>query len=604
MLLKHSLLGWAAGLGNPPRYVLCATIVALVSIAYVLLLGQIFQPAIYYFQDTITYHDFIQVNALLELSLIVITIAGLIGWLALALEGRAKIIGMAFGIAISSVAYITFRDMGISIIALTSLPTIVAILSYSYKAHFPVPFPEKMTRITINYLCIIFIVLASLSIGISLMGLDAMHYDPFYQVFVLFSSLSPVVVFLIIMSVPMRILLEYSGVFSSKFNRILLPYKVLGLNVTSNMKIFYLGVCIVISVILIVIPHILNEEQSYIGVDTPVYLDWISVLDQSASSSDYLKSLFVEISDGDRGISLLFMHLLVQITGSKVGESELIEIGIPLIVTPILILLTFFLCRVITNDDRTSLISSFLSAVGIQLLIGLYAGFFANLIALIPFYLSLLFLLRFLRSETRLNPYLFAGSLIVLLFTHVYTWTILTFFLLLFLFVALLKRSYPRKLLFISMIFVISSIGIDLLRSHLTGSELGMQRDLSFAQSTDVGLSQFTVRWENLVRTVQVHVGGFYSNFIFLSLVLAGLFLARMNARVWLFLGTFVSIGILPLFFGNVIVLSRVLYDIPFQIPAALALATLLKTNNGSTRLIAALIVVLAVSVVFVTNLS
>jgi hypothetical protein len=47
------------------------------------------------------------------------------------------------------------------------------------------------------------------------------------------------------------------------------------------------------------------------------------------------------------------------------------------------------------------------------------------------------------------------------------------------------------------------------------------------------------------------------------------------------FLVIFLSIGIIRLFLGNWSVQARVLYDIPFQLPAAIGLDYKLKKSNG-----------------------
>ena len=44
--------------------------------------------------------------------------------------------------------------------------------------------------------------------------------------------------------------------------------------------------------------------------------------------------------------------------------------------------------------------------------------------------------------------------------------------------------------------------------------------------------------------------------------------------------------GIIPLFFGNLVIQTRVLYDIPFQIPAAIALTYIMKKHTNGTMMI------------------
>jgi hypothetical protein len=99
-------------------------------------------------------------------------------------------------------------------------------------------------------------------------------------------------------------------------------------------------------------------------------------------------------------------------------------------------------------------------------------------------------------------------------------------------------------------------------------------RDIFTIERTGTGAEQVEIRWSNLVRTVQVYVGGIYGNMFLLSIAFMGsilLYYNKMNYSMP-FILVFLSLGILPLFFGDREVMSRVMYDIPFQIPAAVSL--------------------------------
>jgi hypothetical protein len=101
---------------------------------------------------------------------------------------------------------------------------------------------------------------------------------------------------------------------------------------------------------------------------------------------------------------------------------------------------------------------------------------------------------------------------------------------------------------------------------------------------------------------MQIFAGGQFGNFIILIL---GLYwLARSNLREPpnILLAIFFAIGILPLLFGNELIQSRVFYDIPFQIPAGIALAYLGRKINGPIIILPVCIWLLAISLRMVTN--
>ena len=133
-------------------------------------------------------------------------------------------------------------------------------------------------------------------------------------------------------------------------------------------------------------------------------------------------------------------------------------------------------------------------------------------------------------------------------------------------------KKYPKRVIVIFLITLASTVALDVLRSINNPSLGGIERDLGVAQTTGSGLSQFGDRWDNLVRTVQVFLGGGYSNILFLALALYASVGLYSKTKYAVFVGIFLSLGILPLFFANRDLMSRVLYDIPFQIPVAFSL--------------------------------
>jgi asparagine N-glycosylation enzyme membrane subunit Stt3 len=66
---------------------------------------------------------------------------------------------------------------------------------------------------------------------------------------------------------------------------------------------------------------------------------------------------------------------------------------IPIILAPTLVIVVYFVTReLIPNNDIAALLASFLTAVSSHTLIGIYAGFYANWLALTIGYLSFVFL--------------------------------------------------------------------------------------------------------------------------------------------------------------------------------------------------------------------
>ena len=273
---------------------------------------------------------------------------------------------------------------------------------------------------------------------------------------------------------------------------------------------------------------------------------------------------------------------------------------LPMLLAPALVLVVFFLTRELTSNDTTSLLASFLTALSFHTLIGLYSGIYANWFALIIGYLSLVFLIRFLKAGNKQNLLVYSVLMILLVFSHANTWTIFAMFEGLYLGVMYKMNHYNRKNIILILIIVLASVIIDIARSSLTGTSGGISSDLSLASASGAG--QLTSLWGNLVNTAQFYAGGQFSNVIIFALGLGWLYWSNSRQASDVFLLLFLSMAVLPILVGDDVIQSRVLYDIPFQIPAAIGLTILWRNTNGILMSIPICIWLFVISLRMVTN--
>jgi hypothetical protein len=355
-----------------------------------------------------------------------------------------------------------------------------------------------------------------------------------------------------------------------------------------------------------VIPHqpTINKDNQKVGVDTDSYANgWVKGLVSSNNFQEFLRQAFIVQNQGDRPLALVFLFATIKIVNAD--PSYTIDYVVPLILGPALVLVVYFLTQELMSNNIVSLLASFLTAISFHTLIGIYAGYYANWFALIIGYLSFVFLIRFLKKPHKFTLAVYSSLLLLLLFSHVYTWTVLTLFTGIFLIVMLIFNYYPRKRIILLLLIVLSSVAVDVAKFSITsssGGSGGLARDVQIA-NTGVGLKQFSQRWSNLVATMQVYFGAQYSNCIILGLSLYWLFKSNLREVHDIFIIIFLSIGLIPLFFGDWVVQARVLYDIPFQIPAAVALTFVKKQAvNGNLFLLFVCIFIIAMSVRTVSN--
>lgn len=139
---------------------------------------------------------------------------------------------------------------------------------------------------------------------------------------------------------------------------------------------------------------------------------------------------------------------------------------------------------------------------------------------------------------------------------------------------------YPKRSALLLLIIILSTVAIDVSKSALVGTNLSIQNDVRFIFELGMGPSDFEGRLDTLTYTIQRYLGGLFANPIILLL---GIYwLVRCNYKhppnILLFL--FLSTVIIPLFIGDWLIQARLLYIIPFQLPAAIALGAIIHQNS------------------------
>jgi hypothetical protein len=337
------------------------------------------------------------------------------------------------------------------------------------------------------------------------------------------------------------------------------------------------------------IPHLstVNKKDQQIGTDTDSYVTWIGALQHSKNFENFTRQAFFVQSSGERPLALIIIFGLSEVF-PNVRPFDVIE-HTPLILGPLLVLVTYYLTRELTSNEITAVLAAFLAAISFQAIIGIYAGYYANWISLIAGYSSFLFLIRYLKYRGKLTLILFFILNLLTLFSHQYTWTVfatvMILFLIAFSFAGKSFAYYSKMRVILLIIIVVFPVVLEGVRTVVIGSSGGILQDVAKAQG-GIGPANFSARWKTLQTTVYVYLGGQLSNFILLSLGLYWLIICRVRELSSFFILAFLSVGIIPVFFGDELTQARVIYDIPFQIPAAIALTHLLKSRRTSIILL------------------
>jgi hypothetical protein len=329
----------------------------------------------------------------------------------------------------------------------------------------------------------------------------------------------------------------------------------------------------------------------FFGTDIPEYLKWVGELSTSLSDpSSFIYQIFIHIAGGSRPLSLLVMYSLSIISNQT---EEIVLKYLPVILGPLLVMSIYYLTRISYPEKRSqAVIAAIMTAVSHQLVIGFYAAYYANWMALITMSISIIFLFKSLRNPNHKNLALFTTFTILTLFFHSFIWSYYVAVIALFLiWSAIQKKTRKESLRTIFILGIIASgiIAIDVAESHVGGSRDSFEKDLSNG-TVSVGLTEFVKKWDNLNVTFVVYLGGFLANSTVLLLVFLWTLKANYTNDSDRFFLSMLFVSLLPILFGNFVVQSRMLYNIPLQIPASVMMYKLYhspKTPFGKPLLVA-----------------
>jgi hypothetical protein len=315
-------------------------------------------------------------------------------------------------------------------------------------------------------------------------------------------------------------------------------------------------------------------------------------MNSSTTIHQFINAFILQLQ-GDRSLSLVIFYFLSQI----ISPSDIIISleFLPFVLAPLLILTIYFLTMELTSNHFTSIISSFISAISFHVLIGVYGGLYANWFTLIFVNLALLYLIRSLRIPSKRNILLLSAFLILVLLSHESTWPIITLVILIFLGALLIFKLSSTKTVYCIGLAIMPSFIVELFKTILTGQS-GVLQNISFASSQGLGFHDLVTIWNNLVNSTQTYLAGLFSNSIIYGLVIYWISTCNYREKSNLLLLVFMSIVILPILVADPEVISRVLYEVPIQIPVAIALVQL-KKNHGNLLFLSICFWLLALSI-------
>src|SRR3989454_3928800 len=301
-----------------------------------------------------------------------------------------------------------------------------------------------------------------------------------------------------------------------------------------------LAVSLVTSSLLAFVPYRpdLNPSGALVGVDSQTYVTWISQM-TSKPPVQALQYSFVTGLDGSRPLLLILLYL---IASAGVSPDLIIEY-LPIVLAPLLSLSSYVFVRYGHGSANFAALAALFTPLSFYVTVGMWGGYYANMLGLIEAYLFLTCLLLFSKSPSALKYVAMFGLSIAVFLTHPWTWVLIITVSLVFA-VSMWKET-GRYIHLKSMIgIIISGIVLDVLKSSVFATRT-VAADVAITASL-AGTNQLASAWFNLVEALLFTHGGLLGNWTILGVALFASFALRSGAWFERLLVVWVGVASIP----------------------------------------------------------
>ncbi len=358
----------------------------------------------------------------------------------------------------------------------------------------------------------------------------------------------------------------------------------------TNRPRLLLGLAVVMAVLLGLVPYRpeLNPVMTPVGVDAHYYIEWVNAMLQRSPEGAFAYALG-SASFGSRPLLLIPIYLVVA-TG-MISTVQAVEF-LPAILGPLLALSTFLFVREGQRNERMAGVASLFSAFSFNATVGMWAGFYANWLAVAEAYLFLATLMSFFRTATTSKFVIMTALSLSMLLTH--PWTGVMVLTVAAVFVASIWRDTRKTILAKPiLLFLAINIVVDVAKSLFFGG-LAAAQDVSGGLSGG-SFSQTLGFWSNITSALFVYFDGLLANAILLGFSLIAMLFIGFHDKFERLLTSWVAIGSLlfPFFDGGG--QARFIYDLPFPVLTSIGLLIVIRPiwNRTSHSNLALLLVLL-----------
>lgn len=337
---------------------------------------------------------------------------------------------------------------------------------------------------------------------------------------------------------------------------------------STSMERLSLTSIILLSIALPLIPHLptINPAFKPVSVDIYYYSKWLDnmLTGDAWNAIDYA---FYGVGNGNRPLYLLLLYSL-----TRLGVPRHFVLNLEaLFIAPFFALAVYYTAKHLSRDVHYAFFASLAGLLGFNMTVGMYAGFYAAWMALMPFYICVMLTPSIGGTNRALIGLIFAS--IVTLYIHPWTWalmiTILTFHL-----IIQIISSFKRGSLYINknlLLTLLLNVGMDIFKTVFLTTQGGLISTVTILTKSRVfGFNSLLDLSRNLNRLTNSYVGGLFFNPLHILLALIGVLAIstrRDEHSKLLLLWIIASSLIFPL--SDINLQSHILFALPFPIVIA-----------------------------------
>jgi hypothetical protein len=264
-----------------------------------------------------------------------------------------------------------------------------------------------------------------------------------------------------------------------------------------------------------------------------------------------------------------------------------VKIG-PAIPAALMGISSFYLTRTLTRNDFIAIISAFLGLFSIATTVGIFAGVYANWLALGLVLLFWTFLLKVWQNPSRSLILITIITSFLILITHPWTWAIILASLATYLMFNIIfhrsdNNNNPQKMTTNKSALIILGINfvllVILLAAFSSGEFIRLSTEVLAAMNTKY-LTQFL---GVITYSLRFYVGGFLANTIIITLCILGLLtIKNLKKQFYRLFISLLVVAFIPLLLLDSWWQWRLLYMIPYNIPATLFIFYALEASKKS----------------------